>query len=71
MSDRTKQVQLFARLARDYPALKDWLEEQLREQVEVLVANPHEHVLRQAQGNAQRLRMMLKLLEESPGIAGR
>lgn len=69
--NRDLQTSLFASLARDNPRLKDWLEHELQQQNEILSVAVADYQLRQAQGHAQALRKMLRLLAESPGVARR
>lgn len=69
--DRQLQTSLFASLARDNPRLKEWLEHELQRQQEILAVAAEDYQLRQAQGHAQALIKMLKLLEECPSAARR
>lgn len=49
--DKTRESQLFDHLFRQRP-LRDWLEEQLQRQVDILLANPQHEAILKAQGAA-------------------
>lgn len=53
---------MFSRLAQNEPHLKVWLEGELAGAYNTLVCNQSEPQIRQAQGRAQLLRELLKLL---------
>ena len=54
---------LFARLAQNEPDLKSWLEGELAEATQVLIQNADEVQVRRAQGKAQHVERMLRLLD--------
>ena len=64
----TQEIELFARLARNEPALREWFKDQLNKAVEILIVNPDEPRLRIAQGQAQLARSALDLLEKAPNL---
>lgn len=60
---------MFARLAQNEPHLKVWLEGQLAGVHDLLISNVNETQLRQAQGRAQTLRELVKLLDSAANAA--
>lgn len=54
---KTSETQMFDHLFRHRP-LRDWLDEQLQRQVDVLVANPNHEALLKAQGAAGFIKSM-------------
>lgn len=60
---------MFARLAQNEPHLREWLSGQLTTVYDQLVSNVNETQVRQAQGRAQLLREMLKLLDSAARAA--
>lgn len=66
--DATKEVELFARLARNEPRLAEWLQDERDRIVAALAVQvaPGVHV---SQGKYQTLDRILKLLREAPAHA--
>lgn len=53
--DKARESQLFDHLFRQRP-LRDWLDEQLQRQVDILLANPQHEAILKAQGAASFIR---------------
>jgi hypothetical protein len=68
--ERTKEAELFDSLCR-MPRLREWLGEQLAQQVKILVVNPDVEQLRKAQGQAQFIQLMLDKLATAESAAKR
>ena len=58
------ELELFLRLS-ELSKFREYLQSRLDEDVEVLIHNPSEHVLRQAQGRAQAWRTLLEALDRA------
>lgn len=59
--ERTKEVELFEWLSRN-SRVKEWLADQMADQVKILVVNPDVEALHRAQGRAQFIQQMLDRL---------
>lgn len=68
--DRKHEAELFDHLCRQR-RLKEWLDEQMRSQHEILVVNPNVDQLRIAQGRAQMIQLMLDKLNAAESAAKR
>ncbi len=55
--DKARESQLFDGLFRQRP-LREWLDEQLQRQIDILVANPNHEALLKAQGAAGFIKSM-------------
>jgi hypothetical protein len=58
-------LQLFERLVRNEPALKEWLQNQLVKQIDLLVMQNDEAQLRKAQGHAYCLQSLIRQLDDA------
>lgn len=68
--ERAKEAELFDGLCRNR-RVREWLDEQLAEQVKILVLNPDTEQLRKAQGRAQFIQLMLDKLGAAESAAKR
>ena len=68
--DKVKESELFAYLCRHRP-LKEWLEHQLKRQVDVLMVNPDRDVILKAQAACAFIKTVLDKLEAAEAAAKR